>query len=781
MIRHEIRLPPEYVYPTDDWKFTEKRFYPRLLAQTETLFSLANGYLGMRGNFEEGAPAFQNATFVNGYYESWPIVYGEEAYGFPKMGQTMMNVTDGKIIRLYVDDEPFYLPTAQLHHFERVLNMKEGTLMREVIWETPAGKRVSIKSLRLVSFQHRHLAALSYQVTVLNAKAPVIISSEVLGNQSNQASQGDPRQAKGFIGRVLIPGIHYMKDRRIVMSHVTSNSKMAITCSADHVLETECRFSIQGKCSEDNGQVLFSVDAEPGKPINLIKYITYHTSRSNIPEELCARAERTLDRAVSHGFQDLLANQREYLDDFWRRSDVELRAAHPKAQQWIHWNLFQLAQASARAEGVGIPAKGLTGQAYDGHYFWDSEIYVLPFLIYTAPRIAKNLLKFRHSMLDKARERAEEMSLRGALFPWRTINGREASAFYPTGTAQYHINADIIYSLRKYVEATGNEGFLHEEGAEMLVETARMWRDLGFFSRRKGGKFCINEVTGPDEYNTVVHNNTFTNLMARENMRYAAATVESIKAKDPERLAALIDKTGLELSEVEEWKSAVKNMYIPFEARLGIHPQDDGFLDKETWDFKKAPPDKYPLLLNYHPLVIYRFQVIKQADIVLAMFLLGKEFSLEQKKRNFDYYDPLTTGDSSLSASIQSILAYEVGYPEKALQYFQYAVLMDLADVSGNVRDGVHVASAAGTWLGLVYGIAGMRDYDGCLSFKPRIPGRIEKLRFCITVRGQLLEVDIDRATATYTLLEGEELAIQHEEEELRLCRESPTCTRPHL
>jgi len=786
MIRGEIRVPPEYVYPPDDWRLVEKRFYPRFMAQAETLFSLGNGYLGMRGNFEEGRPAFQKGTFINGFYESWPIVYGEEAYGFAKTGQTIVNVTDSKIIRLYVDDEPFYLPTANLLRFERALDMRAGTLDREILWETPSGKLVSIKSRRLVSFEHRHLAAVSYQVTVLNAKAPVVISSEMVNEQSNQASSGDPRQARGFGHQVLLPKASHAKKHRIVLGYLTSNSKMTLACGIEHAIETECPYSCKSESSEDSGKAVFSIDAEPGMPIRLTKYMTYHTSRSAPPQELCERAERTLDRAVGHGFEELLGGQQEYLDDFWRRSDVEIYGPYPKVQQLIRWNLFQIIQASSRAEGAGIPAKGLTGQGYEGHYFWDAEIYVLPFLIYTSPRIARNLLKFRHSVLDKARQRAREVNQEGALFPWRTINGEEASAYYAAGTAQYHINADIIYGLRKYVEATGDAAFLHEEGAEMLVETARLWRDLGFFSKRAGGKFCIHGVTGPDEYNTVVNNNTFTNLMARENLRYAVATVERLQQETPDRFEVLVDRTGLKTSEVDEWRKAADRMYVPFDEKARIHPQDDSFLDKEVWDFANTPPDKYPLLLYHHPLVIYRHAVIKQADIVLAMFLLGGEFSPEQKKRNFDYYDSLTTGDSSLSACIQTILASEIGYSEEALEYFKYAVLMDLADIAGNVEDGVHIASIGGTWMALVYGFAGMRDYNGQVSFNPRpLPGRVERIRFPLTIRGQVLEVDIDRKAIKYSLREGEGLVIRHEGEEIRLSPDSPNsvrdCWKPKL
>jgi len=775
MLHHERLKPPDYVYPAHEWKIIEKRFYPRFLAQSETIFSTGNGYIGMRGNFEEGAPVSQNGTFVNGFHETWPICYAEEAFGFARTGQTIVNVPDGRIIKLYVDDEPLFLPTANLLAFERILDMQNGTLDRELVWEMPSGKQISVKSRRLVSFKHRHLAAINYQVTVLNATAPVIISSHLKAIDENSEHEKDPRLARTFEETVLSTQLSYAQDLRVVQGFITKRSKMTLGCGVDHVVTTEGPVAHQSSCSDEDGKVVFSATVQPGQPMELTKYITYHTSRRVPPEELCDRAERTLDRALDQGFTGLLEEQRHYLDDFWKRSDIALRAA-PTAlktteefQQSVRFNLFQILQTAGRAEGTGIPAKGLTGQAYEGQYFWDIEIYVLPFLIYTEPRIAKNLLKFRYSMLDKARQRALEVNQKGALFPWRTINGEEASAYYAAGTAQYHINADIMYALRKYVNATGDEDFLYREGAEMLVETARLWSDLGFFSREKDGKFCIHAVTGPDEYTTVVNNNAYTNLMARENLRYAAETVGILKDTIPDRFRELVDKTGLDFSEVEEWKRAAEQMYIPYDEEEGIHPQDDDFLELEVWDFENTPLDTYPLLLFYHPLVIYRHQVIKQADIVLAMFLLGKEFPLEQKKRNFDYYDPLTTGDSSLSVGIQSIVASEIGYEEKAIEYARYSVLMDLADVGGNVKDGCHIASMGGTWMVLVYGFAGMRDYDGKLSFNPRLPQRLEGLRFNLTFRGQVIEIDITQETVMYTLQKGDGLQIKHREKDIQL------------
>ena len=553
MIHHERLRPPSRDYPADEWNIVEKGFHPEFLAQLETMLALGNGYLGMRGCPEEGGPNAENSTLINGFYETWPIVYGEEAYGFAKTGQTICNVTDSKIIKLFVDDEPFWLPDANLLSYDRRLNMKSGTLDREILWETPAGKQVLITSRRLVSFANRHVAAISYCVTLLNAEASVVISSEMATNEpSARTNEDDPRQARVFAGRVLHHRASYSKDRRIVLCHATEKSRLTLTCATDNALETACPHAYKVVHTEDFGQVAFTIEARPGCPIHLTKYMVYHTSQTASAEELCGRAEWTLDRVTTQGFQHLLGAQEKYLDDFWRRSDVRVRDIREdrtkrttvEIQQAIRFNLFHMLQASARAEDAGVPAKGLTGQSYDGHYFWDTEIYLLPFLTYTSPRIARNLLTFRYKMLPQARARARQLGHRGAMFPWRTISGEEASAYYAAGTAQYHINADIMYALRKYVQATGDELFLRDCGAEMLVETARLWLDLGFYSDAKGGKFCINAVTGPDEYNTVVNNNAYTNLMARENLRYAAQTVESLRATEPDAYNALVHKTG---------------------------------------------------------------------------------------------------------------------------------------------------------------------------------------------------------------------------------------------
>ena len=755
-----------HLYPADEWRIVEARYSDEFVGLTETVFSLGNGFVGVRGSFEEGRPALVPGTFVNGFHETWPIMHAEGAHALARTGQTIVNVPDTTILKLYVDDEPFFLPTARIRDYERVLDMRAGTLTRELVWVTDAGKHVRVRSRRIVSLEYRHLVAMTYEVTMLDRAAPVVISSLVLNRQDAHLSglpghlPGDPRLATVLPHRVLNVRAAELADQRVLFGYQTTGSGMTLGIGVDHVIDAACSYRAAGSVDDGTGEVLLTADAVPGVPIRITKYATYQTSRSIPVPELVDRCRRALDRAVPDGFDTLLASQRANLARFWDRADVRVqtRLNPVRQQQAVRWNLFQVAQATWRAEGAGVPAKGLTGQAYEGHYFWDTEVYVLPFLSYTQPKIARNLLRFRHSMLGRARERAAEMSQRGALFPWRTINGEEASSNFQQGTAQYHINADIAYAIGRYTHIQGDIRLLGEIGAEILVETARLWADLGFYGADE--RFHIHGVTGPDEYTTVVNDNAYTNLMARLNLNFAAATVRRLREERPRDYTALVHTVGLQFREAEAWERAAAAMHIPFDETRRIHPQDETFLDREPWDLDATPREKFPLLLHYHPLVIYRHQVLKQADIVLAMFLLGNEFPEEQKRRNFDYYDPLTTGDSSLSACVQGIIAAEIGRERQALEYFQYALLMDLGNVAGNASDGVHIASAAGVWSSLVFGFGGVRDFDGHLSFTPRLPRAWNELAFSLRFCGRQIRIRLTHDEENYLIDEGTPLEI---------------------
>jgi len=508
-------------------------------------------------------------------------------------------------------------------------------------------------------------------------------------------------------------------------------------------------------------------------PIRITKTISYHTARKVPARELADRCDRTLDRAAEVGTGELFAQQRSWLHDFWARSDVEI-ADQPMLQQATRWNLFQLAQATARTDGGGVAAKGVSGSGYGGHYFWDSEIYVLPFLTYTAPIVARNVLRFRQRMLDAARARALELNQRGALFPWRTINGLESSAYYAAGTAQYHIDADIAFALCQYVAATGDTDFLGRGAIDILVETARMWEDLGFWRSNADDVFHIHGVTGPDEYTTVVNDNLYTNVMARANLAAAASAVDNLQVGDAAAYHRLVDRLGVTPAEVASWRRAAAHMHIPYDEQLGIHPQDSAFLQKELWDLENTPDDRRPLLLHYHPLVIYRFQVLKQADVVLALYLQGDRFTAEAKRANFEYYDPLTTGDSTLSAVVQSIVAAEVGYHELAMRYFRSALFVDLADLHHNASDGVHVASTGGVWASLVSGFGGFRDHGGRFTFDPRLPDGWSGLTFRLTLLGTRMRVELTPDAIAFTIESGTSAAVSVRGTEVTVTADAP-------
>jgi alpha,alpha-trehalose phosphorylase len=764
-------------FPVDPWRLVEKSFDVDDAGVTETLFAVGNGYLGLRGNHPEGRFAHEHGTFINGFHETFPIRHAEQAYGFAEVGQTIVNAPDAKVMRVYVDDEPLSLDVADVREYERVLDFRDGVLRRHILWMTPSGKEVRIEFERLVSFEEKHLAVMSVDVTVLNADAPVTISCQMINRQDGEDVYGgtpptrrakaafDPRKAERIQERVLQPQEFWQDGTRAALSYRVTESGMTLAVIADHLVETDNEYTARALVEPDIAKNVFRVQAKAGAPVRVTKLVSYHTSRGVPARELVDRCRRTLDRTLSEGVDAVRARQRAWLDGFWERSDVRI-GGHDDLQQATRWCLFQLAQAAARADGQGVPAKGMTGSGYSGHYFWDTEIYVLPFLAYTTPLWARNALRMRYLMLPAARRRAFQLNEAGALFPWRTINGEEASAYYAAGTAQYHINADVSFALAKYVRATGDDEFLYREGVDIAVETARLWATLGFWRSSdgvadsneagEGEVFHIHGVTGPDEYTTVVNDNLFTNVMARFNLRFAARTVREMAEVDGEVYRQMVDRLGLEPGEPESWDRAAEAMHIPFSPSLGIHPQDHVFLEREVWDLENTPADKRPLLLHFHPLVIYRYQVLKQADVVLALFLQGNHFSPEDKLADFEYYDPLTTGDSTLSAVVQSILAAEVGYQDLALDYFRQSIFVDLADLHHNASDGVHVASAGGVWTALVSGFGGMRDHFGELSFDPRLPAAWPSLEFTLHWHGTPLTVAVTRDELRVTAGEGD-------------------------
>ena len=747
----------------DPWAHRESGWSERSAAQAESLLALSNGYLGIRGTLDEGRPSAVAGTYLNGFYESRPLPHADRGYGDPTLDQVLTAVADGTRIGLAVDGHPLDARKGTAAEHERILDIQAGMLERTLIWRSPGGHEVRVRSRRLVSLVHRELAAIAYEVEPTETPVRITIHSELEAGHGGRRRSEDPRAGVVLPPGTLVPRSASQHGGRAVLVHETRASRNVVAAGMDHLVVSAPPHETSGDAAESLARWSLAATAQPGRPIRIVKLLAYHWGADGDPASLAADVDESLDRGVEMGFEELAARQRAALDEVWARADIELDG-DDEIQHALRYALFQLHQNAACASGHAIPAKGLTGAGYNGHTFWDTEIFLLPVLTYCAPELVGEALRWRASTLPKARARARTLGLRGAAFPWRTIDGDECSGYLPAGTAAFHVNADIAHAVVRYVDATGDDRFDRDAGAPLLVETARLWAGLGHHDERRGGRFCIDGVTGPDEYSPLVDNNLYTNLMAQANLRAAVA------AADRHGTAAL----GVDPSEVTAWRRAADAMTIPFDADLGVHSQDEDYTRHARFDFEAVPPDGYPLFLHVPYFELYRRQVVKQPDLVLAMALRGEAFSAEEKRRNFAYYEQLTVRDSSLSAGTQSVLAAEVGDTELAYDYLAEAALLDHADFERNTADGLHLAALAGGWMAVVVGLAGVRQHAGRLSLAPRLPAALDRIAFPLTFREHQLHVAIAPTSVTYRLRSGRALEFSHWGTSLTVTAEAP-------
>ena len=748
------------IFPAEPWQVSESRFLKPEYKLNETVFALGNGYLGVRGGFEEGFSGPQmNGTYINGFYEEYPFDYPDFIYANPINDQFMVNVADAKVIRIEIDEEPFSLETGIVKKYCRTLDMRSGCMERSVHWITPGGKSIDLLFSRLASFNNPHIYAinctiLAWQDAKISLYSGVNAGGPVLADQDNSLFSQEKLSLR-------LKNLHLDAEKNhLEVKQKCNLSGLTVACSVDHLCE-----GLQNPSpiiTDDTAGLLWSGNIEKGKKIILTKFVAYVTSRDNLDDSIQADATNYSTEAVWTGWEELCKAQKAFLDDYWENANVEIEG-DPALQQGVHFNTFHLLQSVGRDGKTNIAAKGLTGEGYSGHTFWDSEGFAVPFFLYHSPLIARALLEYRYSTLDGARNRARQMSHhQGALYPWRTIGGDECSSYYPAGTAQYHINADIALAIKNYYLATQDKNFIVDMGAEVLFETARIWAEVGWFAPIKNNKYSIPCVTGPDEYSVLVDNNAYTNYMAREHLNFAIKIWEMLRIEYPDTLTQLTKKINLEKEEIDLWQKIASEMFLPFDQDHGIIPQDDGFLSKPEWPFKTTPKEDYPLQFHHHMLIIYRHRVCKQADTVLAEFVLSDQFSLDQKKRDFDFYEPITVHDSSLSACIYSIMANEVGYPDKAYDYFIQTSRLDLDNCQENSELGIHMANMAGTWMCVINGFAGLRTTTGILQFQPRLPKQWESLKFKLNWQGANLSVVITKSKTTYTLLKGSSIELYH-------------------
>lgn len=715
----------------------------------ETLFHNANGCIGVRGALEEGYPEgfpTVRGTYINGVYDIVPMNQAEPLHGLVTEKQTMVNIADIQDIKLYVDG---FLCTPFSDGFvagERELDMEKGVTLRSIKWKSPQGKAVRLEVKRMASFIQLPLFLMTCRVeTDADCELCFVASHRV--DVSNFKDPNDPRVASESLKHIIVDRIAVNPtdrgSRSVITTHTAASKITVVTTVEDHIGNdgSECLIIHDDMIEELQPEAVtrrFPMKVKAGAKIRLTRYAACTDSlRFNNPAEAGADV---IDNAVSEGAERLFAKQAEYVSSFWKDLDFEIDGDDSLSEA-LAFNLFQILQSAGKDGHCHMAAKGLSGEGYEGHYFWDTELYIQPFFTLTRPEISRNLLTYRYSILPQAKENARILGhKKGALFPWRTISGKECSGFFPAGSAQYHIDGAIAYAIVMYYLVTGDDDFMADMGLEMLLEIARLWHDLGNFHN---GLFELHCVTGPDEYTCVVNNNYYTNMTAKHDLMWAVKYFCEFNRRG--LAGAALRATGITQEELDSFLAAAEAMYLPYDEQLDITPQDDSFLSKKVWDFAATPKEDYPLLMHYHPLALYRCQVCKQADTILSYFLYQDEASVSTMNNSFRYYEKITTHDSSLSACIFSIMASRLGLADKAYDYFNNSMEIDLSNTHGNTKDGLHMANMGGSYLAIVFGFAGLHIKDEGAFLSPTIPEAWKGYRFNIKLRASMLHVQVNQ------------------------------------
>lgn len=724
------------------WQLKEEQIPVESIGVHESLYTLGNGYLGVRGFFDEGIIGSNDSIrgcYINGVYERIPMEFGERAVGFPEMVDKQPKIMDSQSVTLFLDDELVLLTIENTESYSRFLDFKRGILEKSYHYRTKSGKVAKISTQKMISFREKHLCLQKWQI---DFPGDICLTTQIDGRVSNYVNANDPRVGQDH-AQLLKAKDLAQTDEMMYLALETKVSQIVVACGSSELIEKEERVQKTFQMSDNHVMRVFKTT----QSLSIDQFAYVIDSRVGCTDLAFVTGE--LHRLKARGVTALFEEQRLYMEAFWEESDIEI-FGNNELQLAIRFNLFQLLQSVGKDGVSNLSAKGLSGEGYEGHYFWDTEIYALPLLCINQPDIAKGLLEFRHHQLPEARAEAKRMGHeKGAKFPWRTISGVESSGYFPAGTAQYHINADVAYGVILYNQMTDDKDFLMEKGLEILVETSRFWMTVGQWIR---GQFRINCVTGPDEYTALVDNNFYTNGMAQHQLRWTGRYLRTCLRETPSAYEALLHRLTLTEEEVEGFELAAEGMYLPRDLEEGIDLQDDQFMNRAPWPFERIDESQYPLLLHYHPLIIYRHQVLKQADTVLAHLMLPHISDLETMKKSFHFYEALTTHDSSLSSCVYGTMAARLGEKEKAWRYFLESVDIDLKNTHGNTKDGLHMANLAGSCLTVLQGFAGLSIDEKGIRLAPWIPDGMTGYRFKILYKGEWI---------TYTVLrDGDQVRV---------------------
>ena len=739
-------------FKTDPWKVIEEGFDPAYSRVSESVFSLGNESIGARGFFDEGGDVDSlRGCYTNGVYD---IVQLPRSYrGIVDKTHFMIPSADWLLTSLTLDGEKLDLGKVRFRDFRRVLDLKEGTLTRSFVWETAAGKALKLTFLRFLDMVHRERAYQRITLEPLNFSGEILLSSGLSFNVRHEGHKtcfwGDT-QIEAGADRLCLQSRTTASEQEVFAGAVLDLPAAGEVVTGEKTVGLTARIPLmKGQAQRVEKRAVILFDASQG-------------------DELWARGQKALAESAGVSLEEALQRQKGYWAGYWAVSDIEIEpasddektvAAVAAEQQGVRFCSFQLAQTyNGGSMRHNIGAKGLTGEAYNGHAFWDTESCCLPFYLFTNPEAAKDLLLFRYNTLPMARERAKMLDCRGACYPIATLNGDEACNLWQHASLQLQPSTAVAYGIWHYVHLTDDLPFLWTYGAEMLLEIARFLRSRVARGSRTG-LYGFFGVMGPDEFHMMVNNNAYTNYMGKRTLEYAADALDRMQAERPAEYAALAKKTSLDGSELADWRHVAEHMFLP-QDETGLIEQHDGFFDLPHTDIAAVPQSEFPLYEHWSYDRIYRTDMIKQPDVLMMLYLYNSSFSRSVKEVNYSYYQPRTIHESSLSPAIHSILAAELGRMDEAVDLFGFATRLDLDNYNCNTREGLHITSIAMAWANIVYGFAGLRSDGDRLSFAPHLPERWRRLSFSLTYKGRILTVCMEPERTVIRLKSGVPMAL---------------------
>jgi len=744
----------------EEWNIIEEGFDPHLNKISESIFSIGNGRMGQRANFEEQYQGESlQGNYVAGVYYPDKTRVGWWKNGYPDYFAKVLNAANWIGLNLSIDGEVIDLSQAKVSAFQRLLNMKEGYLQRSFTAELKSGKQIAVIAKRFCSLADDEVAALHYQITALNFDGQLSVSSFTDGDVKNQDSNYEEKFWDEVSRQEEGDATYLTLRTKKTEFEVCTATQTSLLLNGESVT-----FTVGNENKDKYVSVTASVNLKQGEHADIYKVATNISSMNYAKNELQEVSSAVLARASAQGFDQLLADQAAAWASKWEESDI-LIEGDVAAQQAIRFNIFQMNQTyTGKDARLNIGPKGFTGEKYGGSTYWDTEAYCIPFYLATAPaEVSKNLLIYRYKHLQKAIENAEKLGFNNgaALYPMVTMNGEECHNEWEITFEEIHRNGAIAFAIYNYIRYTGDESYLQEYGLEVLIGIARFWKQRVNWSGDKN-KFVMLGVTGPNEYENNINNNWYTNTLAAWCLNYAVEAAAIVAKNDPALYSQIVAKTNLqEDKEFGDWKNVADNMYYPYDEKADVFLQQDGFMDKEQMLVADLPAADRPLNQKWSWDRILRSVFIKQADVLQGFYFFEDNYDLETLRRNFNFYEARTVHESSLSPCVHSILASRLNDGEKAYEFYLRTARLDLDDYNNDTEDGLHITSMAGTWMSIVEGFAGMRVRHDQLKFSPFVPSQWKSFSFNITFRGTTLKIKITANEISITNDAPETLTIQ--------------------